>query len=31
VDYLAGDPEIEQVLAKDLSYCEGLWDSPESK
>lgn len=31
MDYLAGDPDIEQVLAKDLSYCEGLWDSPESK
>ncbi len=31
IDYLAGDPDIEQVLAKDLSYCDGLWGSPESK
>jgi len=31
VDYLAGDPDIEQVLAKDLSYCDGLWGSPESE
>ena len=31
IDYLAGDPDIEQVLAKDLSYCDGLWGSPESE
>ena len=31
MDYLSGDPDIETVLAEDLSFCEDLWGRSDSQ
>ena len=31
MDYLSGDPDIEKVLAEDLSHCEDLWGRSDSQ